>query len=242
LPKRQEYAFSHSIIEGYSRKILAGMVSSYQDVVAVLQLLHAAITTYGCPDGIVSDNGAVFHAHAYQRVLVTLSIAAQYTEKGRPGLNLIEAQIGIQRRLADAKFVQARTVDACADIHAAFVETFNMTPHWAHREREDERRPPAEVLGWVRQRIPEPATVEHAFRQLHLTRIVNPHGFVSVQRFYVYAERGLARQRVSVWLYDDRLRIEYEQTVLVQYTARYDRRGRRLAEVRKPVPQTTTAF
>jgi hypothetical protein len=30
----------------------------------------------------------------------------------------------------------------------------------------------------------------------------------SLQRFYIYAERGLARQRVLVWLYEGRLHLE----------------------------------
>jgi hypothetical protein len=39
-------------------------------------------------------------------------------------------------------------------LHAAFIETFNTTPHWAHRERDDGRRTPVEVLGWVKgQRV-----------------------------------------------------------------------------------------
>src|SRR5262249_36811491 len=59
-------------------------------------------------------------------------------------------------------------------------------------------------------------------------------GYVRVQRFYLYAERGLARQRVSVWLYDGRLSIAYQQTLLAQYTYRADRHAKRLRAVERP--------
>jgi hypothetical protein len=61
----------------------------------------------------------------------------------------------------------------------------------------------------------------------------------SVQRFYIYAERGLARQRVSVWLYEGRLHIEYQQTMLAQYAYRYDRKHKRLRAVDQPQIERT---
>ncbi len=43
------WTYSVCVLEGYARKILAGMASEYQDEVAILQLLTAALTEYGCP-------------------------------------------------------------------------------------------------------------------------------------------------------------------------------------------------
>jgi hypothetical protein len=58
---------------------------------------------------------------------------------------------------------------------------------------------------------------------------------VSVQRFYIYAERGLSRTRVSVWLYDDgRLHVAHQDTLLARYTYQYDRKARRLRAVAQP--------
>lgn len=65
-------------------------------------------------------------------------------------------------------------------------------------------------------------------------RAVNQHGYISIQRYYIYAERGLARQRVSVWLYEGRLHIEYQHTMLARYTASYNRKEKRLQRVRQP--------
>jgi hypothetical protein len=120
--------------------------------------------------------------------------------------------------------------------HAAFVETFNTTPHWAHRERADGLRTPEETLGWIHGRELAPDALPQALRTLQMARTVNRAGYVSVQRFYLYAERGLARKRVSVWLYDGRLHLAHQQALLAQYTYHAERRGKQLRSV-DPHPQ-----
>jgi len=60
-----------------------------------------------------------------------------------------------------------------------------------------------------------------------------------VQRFYLYAENGLSRQRVSIWIYEGQLRIEYQQTLLARYQCDYDRKHRQLHAVRTPTLYTT---
>ena len=219
----EHWVYSLCIIEGYSRKILAGMASPYQDVVAVLQLLSAALSAYGRPEGIVSDNGSVFTSDAYEGLLTTLGIEVCHIEKGKPWQNLIEAQFKVERRLADAQIERAATLAEIQERHAAFVETFNTTPHWAHRERADGLRTPEETLGWVHGRELEPDALPQALRTLQVARTVNRAGYVSVQRFYLYAERGLARKRVSVWLYDGRLHLAHQQALLAQYTYHAER-------------------
>ncbi len=136
----------------------------------------------------------------------------------------------------NAQIERAATLAEIQERHAAFVETFNTTPHWAHRDRADGLRTPEAVLGWVRGRELDPDVLPRALRQLQLERVVNRAGYVSVQRFYLYAERGLSRQRVSVWLDDGRLHLAYRQALLAQYTYRAERRGKRLRAV-DPHPQ-----
>jgi hypothetical protein len=86
----------------------------------------------------------------------------------------------------------------------------------------------------VRGRVVEPDTLRQVLRQLQVERTVDRRGYVSIQRFAIYAERGLARQRVSIWLYEGRLHIEYQQALLARYAYRYDRKRRRLRAVHKP--------
>ncbi len=229
-----KWVYSICIIEGYSRKILAGLATRYQDELAVLQLLHAALSEYGRPWSLVSDHGSVFTADAYDALLERLDIEPCYIENRKPWQNLIETQFRIQSRLADANFEKATTLEEAQGYHASFIRLFNTTNHWAHRDRHDGCTTPVTVLGWQKGRPVDPTQVRNAFRHLQFPRTINRRGSVSVQRFYIYAERGLAKQRVAVWIYEDRLHIEYRQNLLARYACRLDRRTRTLQRVTKP--------
>lgn len=233
------WVYSLCMLEGYSRKILAGMASAHQDLPAVLQLLFAALAEYGCPAMVISDHGAVFRAHDYTAILRALEIEPTYIELRKPWQNLIEAQFKVQLRLADFKFEHAQTLEEIQTLHAAFIETFNTTRHWAHQDREDGRRTPVEVLEWVHGRPVERARLHQLFGAVQFLRTVNRYGFVSVQRFYIYAEQGLARQRVAIWIYEGELRLEYQETILARYRCAYDQRQRRLRDVSDPTVYPT---
>jgi transposase InsO family protein/transposase len=233
------WVYSICVLEGYSRKMLAGMVSAHQDLTAVLQLLFVALSEYGCPKAIVSDNGSVFTAGAYLGILRALEIEPLHIEKGKPWQNLIEAQFKVQLRLGDFKFEQVHTLEAVQNEHAAFIETFNTTRHWAHRKRADGHRTPVEVLGWLRGRRVELDRLRQLFRRAEFLRTVNRYGFVSVQRFYIYAESGLSRQRVLIWIYEGELSIEYQQTLVAQYRCDYDLKHQQLQGLSDPTLYTT---
>lgn len=234
-----KWVYSICIIEGVSRTILAGMASRYQDEIAILQLLHAALGEFGLPWGIVSDNGSQFRADAYLDVLDDLEIQPCPIEKKQPWQNLIEAQFNIQRRLGDHKFKQAETFEEIEDQHAAFIQLFNTTRHWTHRKRMDDKLTPIAVLDGQLGRATKQQQLQQAFRHLQYSRVINQHGLVSVQRFYIYAERGLARRRVTIWIYQNRLNIAYEDTLLARYTCKLDRPLNRLKSVSTPSLYTT---
>ncbi len=202
-----KWVYSICIIEGISRTILAGMASRYQDELAILQLLHAAFGDFGLPWGIVSDNGSVFTAEAFLRVLEGVEVEPCPIESGQAWQNLIETQFNVQRRLADNKFIQAESFTEIEDQHAAFIQLFNTTRHWAHRDRIDDRLTPVAVLDGRLGRSVLPERLRKIFRHLQFSRVVNRHGNVSIHRFYIYAERGLARRRVTLWFYQDRCRV-----------------------------------
>jgi putative transposase len=233
------WVYSICLIEGYSRKIVAGMASPHQDLPAILQILFAALAEYGCPQAIVSDNGSVFRAGDYLAILRALDIEPLHIEQGKPWQNMIEAQFKVQLRLADFHFEQAQTLEDVQNQHAAFIETFNTTSHWAHRTRADGHRTPVEVLGWLRGRVVEPQRLRELFGRTEFLRTVNHYGFVSVQRFYLYAANGLARQRVSIWIYEGQLSIEYHKTLLARYRCNYDSKQGQLQEVSAPTLYAT---
>ena len=228
------WVYSICVMEGYSRKMLAGMVCEHQDLTAVLQILYVALSEYGCPEAMVSDNGSVFTAGAYLSILKALEIEPLHIEKGKPWQNLIEAQFKVQLRLADFKFEQAQTLEAMQDEHAAFIETFNTTRHDAHRKRADGYRTPVDVLGWLRGRRVEAKELRELFRRSEFLRTVNCYGFVSVQRFYIYAESGLSRKRVLIWIYEGELSIEYQQTVVARYRCEYDPKHKAIQGMSEP--------
>jgi hypothetical protein len=76
--------------------------------------------------------------------------------------------------LADAKFEQATTLEEIQEQHAAFVQIFNTTNHWAHRDREDGVKTPVAVLAWQQGRSLAPDSLSRAFRHLqsHASSIV----------------------------------------------------------------------
>ena len=229
-----KWVYSICIIEGVSRTILAGMASRFQDELAILQLLHAAFSDFGGPWGIVSDNASVFTAEAFMRVLEELEIEPCPIESGQSWQNLIETQFNVQRRLADAKFMQAESFAEIEELHAAFVQLFNTTRHWAHRDRTDDRLTPVAVLAGKLGRSVSLERLRRVFRHLQFTRVVNRHGNVSIQRFYIYAERGLTRRRVTLWFYEDRLHVEYKQTLLARYSYRLDRHSTKISNISRP--------
>jgi hypothetical protein len=136
--------------------------------------------------------------------------------------------------LADAQFKRADTFEEIQDQHAAFIQLFNTTRHWAHRDRTDGCLTPISVLDGRLGRSVNREKLRSVFQHNQLSRVVNRHGCVSVQRFYIYAERGLARQRVAIWLFQDRLHIEYQQTLLARYQYRLDRKAKKIARIDKP--------
>jgi len=233
------WVYSICIIEGYSRKILAGMASPRQDLPAILQILFAALAAYGCPQAVVSDNGSVFTAGDYGTILRALAIEALYIDKGKPWQNMIEAQFKVQLRLADYHFEQAQTLEDVQTQHAVFIDTFNATAHWAHRQRTDDAYTPVDVLGEHTGRIVEPQRLRQLFGRTEFLRTVNRYGFVSIQRFYLYAEQGLSRQRVSIWIYDGHLHIASQQTVVAQYRCDYDAPHGHLQDVWEPLLYAT---
>jgi hypothetical protein len=135
------------LIEGYARKLGAGRASPHHDRTAMLQILFAALAAYGCPHALVADNGSVLTAQESLAILRDWAMAPLHIEQGQPWQNMIAAQVKVQLRRADDHFEPAHTWEDVHNQYAAFLATFNTTPHGAHRRRADGQRTPVEVLG-----------------------------------------------------------------------------------------------
>jgi hypothetical protein len=215
--------------------MLAGMASEHHDLPARRPRRLAALAPSGCPEGIVSDHGAVLQAHDDGAILNAVESEPTDIELRKPWQNLIDAQVKGQLRLADFQFEQAGTGEEVQRLHAAFLATFHPTRHGAHQDRADGRWTPGEVLGWGRGRGVDAERLRNLFGRGQCLRTVNPYGFVRIQRFYLYAEQGLSRQRVAIWIYAGQLRIAYRETLVARYRCAYDPRQKRLREVSHPM-------
>ena len=87
----------------------------------------------------------------------------------------------------------------------------------------------------MRGRPVAPERLRSLFGQVQFLRTVNPYGFISIHRFYIYTEQELARQRVSIWIAEGQLHIEYREALLARYHCAYDPRRKRLREVSHPI-------
>jgi hypothetical protein len=147
LDERNVYCIS--ILENYSRAILASAVSRKQDLTAYLMVLYAAIRQHGAPEALVSDSGGVFRATQALRIYEALGIRKEQIERRQSWQSYIETQFNVQRRMADWHFAQATSWLELLAAHDRWAVDFNFQVYWAHREREDGRHSPVEVLDWV---------------------------------------------------------------------------------------------
>ncbi len=99
--------------------------------------------------GLVSDGGGVFKAKQAMAIYKALGIGKERIEKHQPWQSYIETGFNVQRRMADWHFAQAHTCEELVTGHEKWVADYNYQVHWGHRDRQDGRHSPAEVLGWV---------------------------------------------------------------------------------------------
>jgi transposase InsO family protein len=158
--------YAITILENYSRAILASAVSRTQDETAYLMVLYAAIRQHGCPEAIVSDGGAVFKANQAIAIYQALGITHMPIKRRQSWQSYIETNFNVMRRMADWHFERASTWAVLVAAHDQFVADFNYQVHWAHRQRDDNRHSPAEVLGWVRGRVVDEATLHKVFHSI----------------------------------------------------------------------------
>jgi transposase InsO family protein len=93
--------YSTMLLEGLSRTILAGSLTTQQEVGVILHVYFHALLRWGLWEEVISDHGGQFISHDFQRVNQRLGIRHEMYEKGQPWRSLIESQFGIQARLGE---------------------------------------------------------------------------------------------------------------------------------------------
>lgn len=222
-----------SILENYSRSILASELSRTQNLSVYLRVLHQALERFGAPAVIVSDSGGIFLAHRAQHIYEQLGIQKTQIDRRQPWQNYIESNFNVQRRMADWDFGKATTWEELLLAHEQWLEHFNAQDHWAHRKREDGRQSPRAVLDWVRGREVNPATLAYAFAPVQFSRRADRSGYVRFRHWRLYGERGLHRKKVGVWLTGEQLTMVYSDEPLAQYGVAYERDRHHLKSVQE---------
>jgi putative transposase len=63
-----------SVLENFSRMLLASIISEKQDTTAYLRVLALALRSYGAPEAIVTDGGGVFSSNRAMAIYEALDI------------------------------------------------------------------------------------------------------------------------------------------------------------------------
>src|SRR2546426_1597305 len=216
-----EMVYCISILENFSRAVLASAISLRQDTEAFFAVFYKAVRAYGVPEVLVSDNGSVFISHATRHVCEQLGIEKKEIKKGKPYQNYIESMFNVQRRMADWSFEKAQTWEDLLAAHEKWMRDYNFQKHMAHEKRNDNCYSPAAVLNWQRGMQPTPELIYRAFSAIGGTRVLNKAGYAKFRNFLLYGELGLAGQETLVNIFQDTLTLEYGEYPLSKYSVEW---------------------
>jgi transposase InsO family protein len=227
------WLYSILLFDGYSRAIVGAGCFDRQNLSRVVQVCRQAIAQWGAPDAVVSDNAGVFVA--LSPCLQQLGIRWAPIGRGHPWQNLAEGGFSIQRRMLDAYVVRCPDRETVYRRHAQFVKDYQFWGHWAHTRQDDQGRlyyvSPEVILGNATGRMIEPSRLRRVFRLRQQTRQVRQYGQIRLHNFGLSIDPGLWGQTVDVLIYDEALRIEQAEHLLVSYPCVYDTRVRRITTV-----------
>lgn len=210
-------AYSITILENYSRAVLAGAVSPTQDLSAFLSVLYRAVEKHGSPEALVSDSGSIFRANRARAVYGALGIRKEEIERGHPWQNFLETAFNVQRRMADHHFAKAESWPELVSAHSGWIENYNGQYHSAHEKRPDGRRMPAEVLGRLTEVRYRPGDLNRAFFSERFSRVLDLSGYATWRRWRIYGEEGLAVEEAALWLREKTLTVEHQGEPLSRY-------------------------
>ncbi|QIN84415.1 helix-turn-helix domain-containing protein [Rubrobacter tropicus] len=85
-----------SVLDNYSRAILASSVSRAQDQAAFLCVLHRAVEEHGSPEALVTDGGGIFRAKRALAVYEALGVRKEEIERRQPWQSFHEKALSCQ--------------------------------------------------------------------------------------------------------------------------------------------------
>jgi len=217
IPDHKGPVYLISILENYSRAVLASKVSPTQNQWDYFEVLFAAFATAGIPKAIVSDGGIFYSNHAMS-IYQALGIEKKRIDKEQAWQNYIETMFNIVRRMGDYFFHQATSWEEMQHLHRKWVRDYNAQRHWAHEQRDDGCHSPAQVIGWHKGTMVPGEVLNRILFATRYTRQLDRNGYIRFADWRLYGERGLAHQPVTVWVYEGTLKLEYQAVTLSKYT------------------------
>jgi hypothetical protein len=160
-----------------------------------------------------------------------LGIRKEKIDAGEPWENYAETLFSVQRRLADHAFSNARTWPEIQQAHQTWWKNYNSEHHYAHRERQDGRHSPTEVLCGALGHFVPAEVLSRALYASRFTRQIDKYGYVKFKHWKFFGENGLAGEEVSVWVYEDTLKVEHQATTLSLYSVRLSPDQRQITSV-----------
>ncbi len=227
-------AYVISVLDNHSRAVLSSALTRTQDLASYLSVLYAAVERYGSPEALVTDGGGIFRARQARAIYGALGIAKHEIERGRPWQSYIETHFNIQRRMADWHFAEAEDWTGLAEAHARFVEDYNAQKHFAHQDREDGRRSPAEVLGFVSGVRHREEELARAFFSARFVRVLDSLGYARFRHWRLYGEEALAGREAALWLAAESLTVEHAGEPLSRYDVKVEPDTGALRSVGRP--------
>ena len=223
-----------TVFENFSRAVLASAISQTQNQWDYLAVLADAIRRYGAPEALVTDGGGQFYSTVAVQLYDMLGIRKERIDPGQPWQDYAETLFSIQRRLADHAFSNARTWPEIQQAHQTWWHNYNSEHHYAHRERQDGRHSPSAVLRGVLGRTFPEEVLSRALYASQFTRHLDRHGYLKFKHWRFFGENGLSGEEVSVWVYENTLKVEHQATTLSVYSVRFSSDQQQITEVKNP--------
>jgi transposase InsO family protein len=111
-----------TILDDHSRTVIASGLYERQTVAEVVEVLKAAVLTYGVPQQLVCDHGSQFTGSEFRRVCAAIQLAVDYAPPHYPQY---KGKIERFFRTARREMLRAQGPEMATGLHALWIEEYN---------------------------------------------------------------------------------------------------------------------
>ena len=111
-----------TILDDHSRTVIASGLSERQTVAEVVEVLKAAVLTYGVPRQLVCDHGSQFTCSEFRRVCAGIQLAVDYAPPQYPQY---KGKIERFFRTARSEMPRAQEPEMATALHAGWIAEYN---------------------------------------------------------------------------------------------------------------------